>query len=273
MANSTILEPEETPTVLAFEPDDVPTVTDLEPDDAPTDNTSDHEEKPTVTVEKASGQLLKLVGKVIDSGVGPLAGSIAWAEDRLARVQGPRYEPNAEPIRESRPDDRDDIEKAIKRLIAESVEAASVNGFVTGLGGFIAMPVTVPANMAGALVINARLAAAIAYLRGYDPKDPHVRTVATLIAVGSNAQQVAKAVGIKVGEKVAMEAIKKLPIVLIRQINNKVGFMLLAKYGTKRSLVTLAKGIPLVGGVVGGAVDATMTSVIGRTARAMFPVD
>jgi hypothetical protein len=248
--------------------------TDTAPDIA-VDNTTvlESEETPMSTAERASGQLTKLVAKVIDTGVGPLTGSIIWAEDRLARVQGSRYEPNADPTRKVRPYEHDDIEKAIKRLIVESVEAAGVNGFVTGLGGFIAMPVTIPANMAGALVINARLAAAIAYLRGYDPKDPHVRTVATLIAVGSNGQQIAKAVGIKVGEKVAMEAIKKLPIVVIREINKKAGFMLLAKYGTKRSVVTLAKGIPLVGGVIGGAVDATMTGVIGRTARAMFPVD
>ena len=144
---------------------------------------------------------------------------------------------------------------------------------MTGIGGFIAMPVTVPANMAGALVINARLAGAIAYLRGDDPKDPHVRTVATLVAVGSNAQQIVKTIGIKVGEKVVIQAIKQLPIALIREINKKAGFMLLAKYGSKRALVTLAKGVPLVGGVIGGAVDATMTGAIGRTARAMFPVE
>ena len=172
-----------------------------------------------------------------------------------------------------RPDEQEDIDKVIKRLILESVEAAGVNGFVTGLGGFIAMPVTIPANMAGALVVNARLAAAIAYLRGYDPSDPHVRTMVTLVAVGSNAQQIAKSVGIKAGEKVAINAIKRLPIAVIREINKKAGFSLVAKYGTKRSLVTLAKGVPLVGGVVGGGVDATMTGVIGRTARSMFPHD
>jgi hypothetical protein len=231
------------------------------------------DEAPTSTMEKASGQLLKLVGNVIDKGVGPLTGSVAWAEDRLARVQGDRYEPNSEPTRKVRPEERDDIEKAVRRLIVESVQAASVNGFVTGLGGFIAMPVTIPANMAGALVINARLAGAIAYLHGFDPKDPHVRTVATLVAVGSNAQQIAKTVGIKIGEKVAMEAIKKIPIALIREINKKAGFMLVAKYGTKRGLVTLAKGVPLVGGVIGGAVDATMTGVVGNTGRAMFAID
>lgn len=233
----------------------------------------DPEDTPATTAEKASEQLQKLVGKVIDTGVGPLGGSVKWAEDRLARVQGDRYRPNAEPTRRAQPEEHGDIEKAIKRLIVESVEAAGVNGFVTGLGGFIAMPVTIPANMAGALVINARLAAAIAYLRGYDPRDPHVRTVATLIAVGSNTQQIAKAVGIKAGEKIAIQAIKKLPIVVIRQINKKAGFMLLAKYGSKRSVITLAKGIPLVGGVVGGSVDATMTGFIGRTASNMFPID
>lgn len=46
-----------------------------------------------------------------------------------------------------------------------------------------------------------------------------------------------------------------------------------AKYGTRRSVITLAKGVPLVGGVVGGAVDAGMTGVVGRTARSMFPFD
>ncbi|WP_113718378.1 EcsC family protein [Arthrobacter dokdonensis] len=262
MTSTTTLEPEETPDDVAIESQEMPGETVVE-----------SEELPETVAERASGQLLKLVGKVIDTGVGPLSGSIAWAEDRLCRVQGPRYQPNFGPTRMFDSDERADVEKAIKRLIVESVEAAGVNGFVTGLGGFIAMPVTIPANMAGALVINARLAAAIAYLRGYDPKDPHVRTVATLIAVGSNAQQIAKAVGLKVGEKVALQAIKSIPIAVIRQINKKAGFMLLAKYGSKRSLVTLAKGIPLVGGVIGGTVDATMTGVIGRTTRTMFPFD
>ena len=49
--------------------------------------------------------------------------------------------------------------------------------------------------------------------------------------------------------------------------------MLLAKFGTKRAVITLAKGIPLVGGVVGGGVDATMTGIVGRTAAGMFPID
>jgi hypothetical protein len=225
------------------------------------------------TSSNASKQLVKLVGRVIESGVGPLTGSRAWAEARLSRIQGSRYVDNAEATRRVAEDDRADVDKVIKKLIVESVEAAAAAGFVTGLGGFIAMPVTIPANLAGALVINARLAGAIAYLRGYDPTDPHVRTVATLVAAGSSAQEILRAFGVSIGTKVAMAAIKNIPMAIIRDINKKVGFMLLAKYGTKRAAVTLAKGVPLVGGVVGGAVDAALTGLVGRTARKMFPFE
>ncbi len=58
------------------------------------------------------------------------------------------------------------VERVINRLVKESVAASSTNGFLTGLGGFVTMPITVPANIAGALVINARLVGSIAYLRG-----------------------------------------------------------------------------------------------------------
>lgn len=60
------------------------------------------EDAPTATADKASAQLVKMVGSVIDSGVGPFTGSIAWAEDRLSRVQGARYVPNNERTRPHR---------------------------------------------------------------------------------------------------------------------------------------------------------------------------
>ena len=122
-------------------------------------------ENPKTVGEKASEQLLSLVRKVTTTGVGSLSGSAVWAENRLARVKGDRYIPNTAPIRPARPGERDDIDKTIKRLIRESIEAASVNGFVTSLGGFITMPITIPANIAGAIIINARLTAAIAVTR------------------------------------------------------------------------------------------------------------
>lgn len=222
--------------------------------------------EPEEEAGRLTRQLNRLIDRVTVEGVGPLTGAITWADDRLERARrknGSAGDSPGEPTEQ-------DIEQAIRRLIRESVQAAGVTGLMTSLGGFVTMPVTLPANVAGSLVINARLAAAIAHLRGYDPTDPHVRTVVTMVALGSNAQQIAKAAGVKVGEKAAMAAIKKIPNEVLKQINKKAGFMLVAKYGTKRPVFTLAKGVPLVGGVIGGSVDATMTGLVGRTADRMF---
>ena len=106
-----------------------------------------HENMKDKASATAAHQLNKLVERVVDQGVGPVTGSVAWAEDRLSRIQGDRYEKPGSRGRPFDPRIQEDVDKTIKRLVRESVEAAGVNGFVTGLGGFIAMPVTIPANL------------------------------------------------------------------------------------------------------------------------------
>ncbi|MGK5497169.1 EcsC family protein [Streptomyces sp. URMC 125] len=215
-------------------------------------------------VEKAGRWAADLAEKVMVSGVGPVTGSATWAEDRLSRRQGAAYRAPDDGERRSPEDMKDDIDAVVARLIKESVAAAGTQGFVTGLGGLLTAGVTIPANVAASLAINMRLAGAIAHLRGWDVRDPHVRTVAMMLAIGMSAQNVLAAFGVKVGQKLGEQMIKKIPIAMIRVINKKAGFHLVAKYGTKRAAVTLAKGVPILGGIVGGAVDAGSTAVIGR---------
>src|SRR5690606_9021105 len=95
----------------------------------------------------------------------------------------------------------EDVEKVIGRLIGESVAAAGSAGFLTGLGGFIALPVALPLNVAGALMINVRLAGAIAYIRGYRLDDPHTQAMIPLVALGSNVQASLSAIGSRIGVK------------------------------------------------------------------------
>lgn len=92
-----------------------------------------------------------------------------------------------------------------------------------------------------------------------------------LTAAGSSAQTVLSELGVEAGKHVAKKAIATVPMTVIRNINKKAGFHLVAKYGTKRSAVTLAKLVPGVGGVVGGGVDATATRAIGQAAKKVFP--
>ncbi len=220
-------------------------------------------------VKRAGIALTNVMNKVVRDGVGPITGSADWAESRLRSVQKDRYDGTYIGHRSGTPSS--DAEKVIKRLIAESVVAAGSAGFLTGLGGFVTMPIAIPANLAGALVINVRLAGAIAYLRGYDLNDPHTQLMIPLVAVGSDVQASLSAIGVQVGIKLSQAALKKLPMSVIRKINARVGITLLAKYGTTRAAITIAKAIPFVGGIVGGGVDAALTGVVGAVAKKAFP--
>jgi hypothetical protein len=236
--------------------------------EAVTDDQAPDEVLDESRANKLATRVLKTVNTVVRDGVGPVTGSAAWAEARLKMVQGTRYDPSQYGHRGGAP--IEDVDRVISRLIKESVAAAGSAGFLTGLGGFVALPITIPANVAGALIINVRLAGAIAYLRGYELNDPHTQAMIPLVALGANVQSALSAIGVQIGVKLSEQAIKKLSIDVIRAVNRKLGFMLIAKYGTQRAVITLAKIVPFVGGVVGGAVDASLTAVVGRTAKKLF---
>src|SRR5687767_12588575 len=110
------------------------------------------------------------------------------------------------------------------------------------------MPITLPANIAGSLVINARMVGTIAHLRGYPLSDPHTQAMISLVAAGSSAQSAISAFGVHVGQQAAMLAIRKLPMTVVNQVNKRAGFYLVAKYGSQRSAITLVKAVPAVGG-------------------------
>lgn len=208
------------------------------------------DEKPN-RLEKVGAALVDQLMKVVDDGVGPLTGSRAYAEARA--------------------DSLGDPEKAARRIVNETTAMVGTAGFVTGLGGLIALPVTLPANITGQAVLNARMVGAIAHLRGWDLRDEIVRNAILITVAGGSPNAVLSGFGVKFGQKLAETAIKKLPIEVLRAINRKVGFMLVAKYGSKRSMITLTKMVPGVGGVVGGTVDAAFTRVVARVSKKAFP--
>jgi hypothetical protein len=160
--------------------------------------------------------------------------------------------------------------EAVTALVRSHVALAAGQGFVTNLGGFATMPVSLPANVSAAYLIQTHLAASIAYVYGHDADSEAVRTTILLCLLGNAGSEVMKKAGIKIGEKLALSMIKKLPVSVIHKINRRVGFALVAKFGTKRATITLAKGVPLVGGAVGGSADAITTRAVGAFANKTF---
>jgi len=146
---------------------------------------------------------------------------------------------------------------------------AATSGFITGLGGIITLPIAIPANIASVLYVQVRMIAAIAHLGGYDVKNDKVKTLVFACMAANSAKDVAKDVGIAVGNKLAMNAVKNISGKTIQEINKRVGFKLLTKFGEK-GVINLGKAIPILGGIIGGSFDAYATNAVGNVARDTF---
>ena len=159
--------------------------------------------------------------------------------------------------------------KAIDDLIGYQTLLCGTNGFITGLGGLLVLPVAIPTNILSTIYIQLRMIAAIAHINGYDIYSDQVRTIAYACLTGSSAANILKNVGIKISEKMAVNALKRVPGAILIKINQQVGFRLVTKFGQK-GLVNVIKMMPLVGGVVGGVFDTGMTLTIGNIAKKVF---
>lgn len=76
---------------------------------------------------------------------------------------------------------------AVDAIVKSHLKLAAGSGFVTSLGGFITLPVALPANVAGFYVLATRMVAAIAKVRGHDLSRPQVRSAVLLTLVGADA--------------------------------------------------------------------------------------
>lgn len=160
-------------------------------------------------------------------------------------------------------------DQAIDSLIRWQNTKAATSGFLTGLGGVIAMPVTLPANIASVMYVQVRMIAAIAHMKGYDLKDDQVKTFVFVCLTGKSASDILKKAGIQAGNAFAKQAVLRIPGEVIKAINKKVGFRLVTRFGQK-GVVNLGKAIPIAGGVIGGTVDGIGTGIIGKTAKKVF---
>ena len=71
-------------------------------------------------------------------------------------------------------------------MIDQHIRLAGVQGFVTSIGGLVTLPVALPANLTGLAIVQARMVASIAHLRGYDLDDPRVRTAVITCLLGED---------------------------------------------------------------------------------------
>lgn len=166
-----------------------------------------------------------------------------------------------------------DTPKAAARSLARWQAAkCGTSGFLSGLGGIVTLPVTVPANVGSVMYVQMRMIAAIAKMGGYDVNSDQVQTLVYMCLTGTTIADIVKETGIQIGTKSLIAAIKKIPGTVLMKINQKIGFRFLTKFGEKGA-INLCKLVPIAGGLIGGGVDVASTVVISRNAIRIFIED
>ncbi len=187
------------------------------------------------------------------AGIGPLPPARAAAEKQLTEQRG-------------------NVERAIHEVIENHVRYAGLQGFVTNVGGLVTAAITIPTNITGLALIQCRMIAGIAHLRGYDLDDPRVRNAILTCLLGEDT---VNSLVKKRKLPAPPMAIATAPVFdpdLDRIISAEVASELITKVAGKRLAVTVGRRVPVVGGLVGLGADGYATWRIGRYAdRELLP--
>ena len=160
-------------------------------------------------------------------------------------------------------------EEACKAMLRNQIIKCTTSGALSGLGGFVSMPVAIPANIGSVLYVQMRMISCTAYMADYDLNSDQTQTFIYACLAGVTVNGLLKQAGIQFGVKFANSLIKKIPGTVLTKINQKVGFRFITKFGSK-GLVNLGKLVPGVGAVVGGGLDLVETKIIANRAYNWF---
>ena len=160
-------------------------------------------------------------------------------------------------------------QQACKAMLNNQIIKCTTSGFITGFGGIITLPVTVPANIGSVLYVQMRMIACTAYMAGFELNSDQTQTFVYACLAGVSVNKLVKQAGIKFGVKFANGLIKKIPGKVLTKINQKVGFRFITKFGSK-GIINLGKLVPGVGAVIGGGLDLVDTIAISARAYKWF---
>lgn len=164
-----------------------------------------------------------------------------------------------------------DREAAVAAVIRSHLVKGGAEGFVTSLGGFVTLPVALPVNVLSFYLLATRMTAAVAAIRGHDLRHQQVRAAVLLTLVGADADDLLRKAGVAVpAGGLTNLAAQRLPGPAAMVVKKGVGFRLLASVA-KNTLTRFGRFVPIIGGVVGAAVDTYMLRTVSENARREFP--
>lgn len=163
-----------------------------------------------------------------------------------------------------------DPHAAARKMVESAIAKCATSGFLSGLGGAITLPVSLPANVTSTLYVQLRMIAAVASMAGLDIRSDAGRTLVYACLADVSVTEMVKKAGVQLGRKLTNAAIQSIPAKALTAINQKVGFTFVTRFG-EHGVINLGKMVPVVGAVISGGFDLAETRAIaGRALKAFL---
>ena len=143
---------------------------------------------------------------------------------------------------------KDDPEKAARAMLRSQIVKCTMTGVITGVGGVMTLPVSIPVNVSGVMYMQLRMISCTAKMAGFDPTDPTVRAFSYACFAGVTV---------------------RTPDQDLDGLRAQAAARLLSRMGEK-GVLNLAKLVPVIGAGVNGAIDLVGTRTIAERAFNMF---
>lgn len=216
------------------------------------------------------------VGKQLAPRIGVLAPGLttSFVREALHRAivgVGP-FPPAARAAEEQLREQKGDVENAVHEVIENHVRYAAAQGFATNLGGVVTLVVSVPANITGLALLQSRMVAGIAHLRGHDLDDPRVRNAILTTMLGEDVVNALVRKRKLPAPPMAMATAPFHDPHLDTIVSAEVAGELITRVAGKKLATTIGRRIPIAGGFIGLSADAYATWRVGRYAdRELLP--
>ncbi|MFC0179521.1 EcsC family protein [Thorsellia kenyensis] len=195
-----------------------------------------------MTKEVSLERMFNILFEQVKAGIGPLDS----AEELAFQYQN----------------SHESIENALAELISTESMKAAGTGFITGLGGYASLPITLPSNLIGVLFIQMRLITTIALIKGISTDDPRLK----ILVLGCLCGELYKtSISKLLHTKLCVNSSAKFALQLTKHITDS-----LVNKCLTHSFKHITKFIPLVGGFISGGIDYTNTRIIGNTAKSIL---
>lgn len=184
--------------------------------------------------------------------------------DWVINVDAKDIEQYIEKLRSQNPGITDDALAA--KIVSRKSMKNGLVGAATGVGGFITLPITVPADVAASWRIQATMVYALARVYGHTQDTTDLKNDLYIVLAFDSAKEALKSLGIAAGKAVTRRMIQKH---VTREVMVKIwavlGRSIVTKAGTK-SLTSVMRWVPLVGAPIGFGFDWFATRTVGRNA-------